>query len=193
MFWWLDNLNIKWGNIYRTRAFWVRCDGKEREFPLFFRGSWESLAQPFSLCAFLPWADRPPVGHVKGWCMGKGKWKRTPAESYSDGIHGDKADRALLAGYPWIRAEFGHPILSYITAPSLPAVRGWHPYSTEYLWWKEVPCLTSRAQVHFLNSLRPSDAIWRHRSGSTLAQVMACCLTAPSHYLNQCWLIISKV
>ena len=43
------------------------------------------------------------------------------------------------------------------------------------------------------NSLRPSDTIWRHRSGSTLAQVMACCLTAPSHYLNQCWLIISKV
>ena len=42
------------------------------------------------------------------------------------------------------------------------------------------------------NSMRPSDAIWRHRSGSTLAQVMACCLTAPSHYLNQCWLI-SKV
>ena len=38
----------------------------------------------------------------------------------------------------------------------------------------------------------PSDAIWRHRSRSTLAQVMACCLTAPSHYLNQCWLIISK-
>ena len=32
-----------------------------------------------------------------------------------------------------------------------------------------------------------------HRSGSTLAQVMACCLTAPSHYLNQCWLIIRKV
>ena len=34
---------------------------------------------------------------------------------------------------------------------------------------------------------------WWQRSGSTLAQVMACCLTAPSHYLNQCWLIISKV
>ena len=43
------------------------------------------------------------------------------------------------------------------------------------------------------NSLWPSDAIRRHRSGSTLAQVMACCLTAPSHYLNQCWLVISKV
>ena len=36
-----------------------------------------------------------------------------------------------------------------------------------------------------LNSLWPSDAIWRQRSGSTLAQAMACCLTAPSHYLNQ--------
>ena len=44
-----------------------------------------------------------------------------------------------------------------------------------------------------INSLWPSDAIWRQRSGSTLAQVMACCLTAPSHYLNQCWLIISEV
>ena len=44
-----------------------------------------------------------------------------------------------------------------------------------------------------LNSSGPSDAIWRHRSGSTLAQVMACCLMAPSHYLNQCWLIINKV
>ena len=35
--------------------------------------------------------------------------------------------------------------------------------------------------------------IWRHRSGSTLAQVMTCCLTAPSHYLNQCWLLIRQV
>ena len=48
-------------------------------------------------------------------------------------------------------------------------------------------------QIHVINSLRPSDSIWQQGSGSTLAQVMACCLTAPSHYLNQCWLIISKV
>ena len=43
------------------------------------------------------------------------------------------------------------------------------------------------------NSLWPSDTIWRLRSGSPLAQVMACCLTAPSHYLNQCLLIVSKI
>ena len=40
-----------------------------------------------------------------------------------------------------------------------------------------------------VNSLWPSDAIWQQRSGSTLAQVMACGLTAPSRHLNQCWLI----
>ena len=45
----------------------------------------------------------------------------------------------------------------------------------------------------WINSLWPNDAIWRHGTGSTLAQVMACCLMAPSHYLSQCWLIISKV
>ena len=45
---------------------------------------------------------------------------------------------------------------------------------------------------HF-NSLWPSDAIRRQKTESTLAQVMACCLMAPSHYLNQCWFIISKV
>ena len=44
-----------------------------------------------------------------------------------------------------------------------------------------------------VNSLWPRDTIWRHGSGSKLAQVMACCLMAPSHFLNQCWLIISEV
>ena len=33
------------------------------------------------------------------------------------------------------------------------------------------------------------DKTQKHRS--TLAQVMACCLTAPSHYQNKCWLIIN--
>ena len=45
----------------------------------------------------------------------------------------------------------------------------------------------------YFNSLWPNDAIWRRRSGSTLAQVMACCLTALSHYMNTWWFTISKV
>ena len=44
-----------------------------------------------------------------------------------------------------------------------------------------------------LNSLRPSGTIWPHRSWSTWDQIMACCLMAPSHYLNQCWHIISLI
>ena len=38
-----------------------------------------------------------------------------------------------------------------------------------------------------------SELIWWHRTGSKFSQLMVCCLTAPSHYLNQRWLIISKV
>ena len=38
-----------------------------------------------------------------------------------------------------------------------------------------------------LNSVWPRDIIWRNRSGSTLAQVIAC------HYLKQCWHIICVV
>ena len=39
----------------------------------------------------------------------------------------------------------------------------------------------------YFNSLWPSDTIWQQGSGSTLAQVMACYLMAPSHSLNQPW------
>ena len=46
-----------------------------------------------------------------------------------------------------------------------------------------------------INLLWPSECRWYHRTWSTLVQVLTCCLTAPSHYLNQYWLplIISPV
>ena len=44
-----------------------------------------------------------------------------------------------------------------------------------------------------IKSLWPGDAIWQQRTGSTLVQEMAYCLTAPSHYLNQHWLIITVI
>ena len=47
-------------------------------------------------------------------------------------------------------------------------------------------------RITFINPLGPSDAIWRRRSWSTRVQVLACCLPAPSQYLNQCWLMISE-
>ena len=47
--------------------------------------------------------------------------------------------------------------------------------------------------IQTLNLLWPSDVIWWHRSRSASAQVMACCLTAPSDYQNQCLLLMSEV
>ena len=50
-------------------------------------------------------------------------------------------------------------------------------------------CIT---RPQWVNSLWHSDAIWWHKSCSALAQVMDCWLTAPSHYLIQCWILISE-
>ena len=44
-------------------------------------------------------------------------------------------------------------------------------------------------KCHLFNSSWHSDDIWWYSSRSTLAQVMAFCLTALSHHLNQCLLI----
>ena len=68
----------------------------------------------------------------------------------------------------------------------------WIPLTKDQLTGKSFHWMTSSC-VSYLNSLWPSDTIWWHESRSTLALVMACCLMAPSHYLNQCWLIISEV
>ena len=38
------------------------------------------------------------------------------------------------------------------------------------------------------NTFGPNVYVWQQRYGSTLSQVIACYLTSPSHYLNQCWL-----
>ena len=61
----------------------------------------------------------------------------------------------------------------------------------------KIPSVNEMATIlsrrRWVNSLWPSDAMWQHRSGSTLGQVMGWCLTVPSHYPTQCWLIISKV
>ena len=60
----------------------------------------------------------------------------------------------------------------------------WLRYIESALYW-----FWNGAQIPWtallpINSLWPSDAIWQHWTWSTLAQVMACCLMAPSHYLN---------
>ena len=61
-----------------------------------------------------------------------------------------------------------------------------------------IACDTEGTNYHYVISLTHCGlvmayGIWRHISESTLVQTMAWCLTAPSHYLNQRWLIISEI
>ena len=49
-------------------------------------------------------------------------------------------------------------------------------------------CLLS-TDYNEINSLRPGHAISHLWTWSTLVQWMTCCMTAPSHYQNQYWLI----
>ena len=102
-----------------------------------------------------------------------------PASRRHQGIgsHGTDWVQCVYAGLPreWISRTCNISVWSNDRKCKNMFIVSWHRFSTR------------------VNSLWPSDAIWRHWSGSTMAQVMACCLTAPSHYLNQCWLIIRAV
>ena len=56
--------------------------------------------------------------------------------------------------------------------------------------------LTRNITIFFslnFKSLGPSDDILKQRSGSTLAQEMACCLMTPSHYPNHWWHIFKEI
>ena len=65
-------------------------------------------------------------------------------------------------------------------------------------FWNGIKCVVWYTTIMHFANMKCHPVIWiklllRHKSGPKLAQVMACCLKAPSHYLNQCWLSISKV
>ena len=53
--------------------------------------------------------------------------------------------------------------------------------------------LTVENLLQDLYSMVLNHCAYWHRSGSTLAHLMVCCLTALSHYQNQYWLIICQV
>ena len=52
-------------------------------------------------------------------------------------------------------------------------------------------CQNGRVQIIYW--MWPSDTIWAHSSGSTMAYLIASCLTSTNYYLKQCWFIISDV
>ena len=70
---------------------------------------------------------------------------------------------------------------------SAPDIYPWYEFEN---YWIEIAAAYPK---DWFNPLCPSNAKWRHCNGSTFAQVMACCLMSPSHYLHNCWLIKSKI
>ena len=101
----------------------------------------------------------------------------------------------VKCGLPWKRVfrrrHLGRRVTA-VTCLRWPTVFRQQGITLNQCWLRPLkPYDVTRPQ--YVDSMWPSDTIWRNKSGSTLAQVMACCLMAPSHYLNQCWLIISKV
>ena len=99
---------------------------------------------------------------------------------------------------PWIKDQSEKKLCCLQFCPYSCAIL-WHARGTNHSAYV-TKCHNFRGEIvhrsdiyHILNSAWPSDAIWWERSRSTLAQVMACCLMAPSQYLNQCWVPIPEV
>ena len=97
----------------------------------------------------------------------------------------------LLTEISWTKNEFRAWTNNYIYIKLCYVII--HPCHTFKYSVCKPPLKLGHGWLAHLNSLWPSDGIWPHRYWSTLAHVMAYCLTAPSHYLNQCWINIKSV
>ena len=99
----------------------------------------------------------------------------------------------------WIPIEISMKFVSKGPINNIPAlvqIMAWRRPGDKPLSKPMMVILTTHICVtrpQWVNTLWSRMIIWRHRSGPALAQVMAYCLTATSHYLIQCWLLISKV
>ena len=96
----------------------------------------------------------------------------------------------LTKGHRFNLKEDKHIPISQLISWLLMAWRHQEPWHQQAWYW---PNLHGIFHHLLSNSLWPSAAIWWHRPGSTLAQVMAWCHQAASHYLNQCWVTITGV
>ena len=109
----------------------------------------------------------------------------------------DILKRIFLNGNIWIPIEIS---LKFVpkgpinNIPALVQIMAWRRPSDKSLsepMMVTLPTHICVTQPQWVNSLWSSDTIWRHRHGTTWDWVMACFLTTPSHYLNQCRLLIS--
>ena len=79
-----------------------------------------------------------------------------------------------------------HHKIAQMTSNAENVSNWWRHHGRSELCWVSLRC-------DLINSFWSSAVIWRHRSGSTFAQVMAYFRTAPNHHMNQYRLIIRAV
>ena len=105
-------------------------------------------------------------------------WTHTPQNMYS----------TVLYFCVWVMISLNCDVISISeTGPR----SAWWPSCAICGWSANPPGGRLIEKCYKFNSLMPSDAIWRQGYWTSLAQVMACRLTAPIHYLKQCWLIVN--
>ena len=138
-------------------------------------------------------------------------WLHSDEQNSTGQSMGTDVDTAFIWGYQWshlhkhwldswrwysvhLRYQWSHLHKHWLTS--------WRWYSVQLRisvrpFTQALACQKLTLQDSFcckiVLQLTHCGLVMPYRSRSTSAQVMACCLTAPSHYLNQCWLIISKV
>ena len=83
-------------------------------------------------------------------------------------------DRRGFDRSDWSFSRIVWPLLSW---SSLAQILAWHQLIVSWTHQEQTSVTTSLIVAWWRH-------IWRHRSVSTLTQVMACCLMAPRHYLN---------
>ena len=64
-----------------------------------------------------------------------------------------------------------------------------HAFFLPTVYWSTLKSSTEICIKNTINLFWLNDVMQWHRSRSTMAQVMVCCLTVPNHYLNQRWLL----
>ena len=123
--------------------------------------------------------------------LGLGKLNSFSMKSFCAAFRGQFRKRFVMQNSNLMEKQFA--VINSLSFRPPQFVYTYKDWTTQLVCHVKISVAISFLQcIHLTNSLGPSDAIWRWRSWSTLVQVMTCCLTAPSHYLNQCWLIISK-
>ena len=122
--------------------------------------------------------------------------KRVIVPHYGDVILGTMASQITSLTIVYLTVYSGADQRYHQSSASLAFVRGIlrGPVNSPHKWlvtWKMflfddvimwIIYQTPQKWPYFVNALWSSDAIGWHKTGSTLTQVMACCLTALNHY-----------